>query len=394
MYLHKPKKIKLLKDIRKMFVEVLMSQNLLIRDTKNDVLSEIMKVSLMILLLSFIVLNLFNNNIVTANPDNKSDVFCESCHPQEYSAWNHSAHGQSFSNPIFQEQWQTQDSPDACLSCHTTGYKTETGEFDYLNVGCELCHGPGIEMNVNITSSTCSGCHSVSHYPTYEEWLKSEHSHSGIGCNSCHDPMSLEIKTDDPNDLCTTCHATVDQEVLSSDHGAEGLECLDCHMITQVVDFKNGENGITGHSFFPGVPDPSCLSCHEINMDAHNIFGTESENCVMCHDEIYMTRLHLLNGTDVPITDSTLICAQCHNNIFYEWQTGLHSNALDTGKICTDCHSPMRPYIMIDETLPPISDLELGIQITQPIIPPWLLLLAVTFAIGITIYVFVLKKEA
>lgn len=348
-----------------------------------------------ILLFSFIIFSiLFNNNLIIANSAYQGEVFCANCHPQEFETWNQTAHVQAFDDPVFQEQWQSQGSPDACLSCHTTGFEIETGDFEYSNVGCEICHGPGGEMNLNTSSSFCSSCHSFSHYPTYDEWLTSEHSHAGVECASCHDPMSLDIKTDNPNDLCRSCHLDVAQEVQENEHGADSLECLDCHMVTKLADFSNDENGVTGHSFYPGVPDPACLSCHEINMETHNILGTESENCVMCHDEIYMTRLHLLNGTDVVVRDSTLICAQCHSDSYYEVKMGLHSNTHEIDKICTDCHSPMRPYIMINETLPPLPDIEQSLEGTQAIIPPYLFFLGMALAIGIAIYMFVLRKEA
>jgi hypothetical protein len=365
----------------------------IILNHKNGCDSELVKLSLMILLFCFIVYSgLFNNSHIYASSDYKGEVFCARCHPEQFETWNQTAHLQAFNDPKFQEQWQAQGSPEACLTCHTTGFEVETGEFEFENVGCEICHGPGGEMNLNTSSSFCSRCHSFSHYPTYDEWLESEHSHAGIDCDSCHDPMSLEIKTIDHNDLCKTCHTEVAQEVLTNDHGAEDLECLDCHMIKKLADFNNGETGITGHTFYPGVPNPTCLGCHDVEMEKHDIWGIESENCVMCHDEVYMTRLHLLNGTDVVISDSSLICAQCHNEIYYELKMGIHSNTHEIDKTCTDCHSPMRPYILINETLPPITNVEQEIKVTGPLFSPLLFFMAVAVAISIAIYMFVFRR--
>jgi hypothetical protein len=203
--------------------------------------------------------------------------------------------------------------------------------------------------------------------------------------------MSLELLVENPNDLCLSCHPEAIQEESSTYHNVEDYNCTECHLISKPADFTNGESGSTGHSFYPGVPDLTCLGCHDYDMETHTIMGTDDENCLICHDEIYMSRLHLLNGTDVPIDDATLICAQCHENIYYEWQTGLHSNAFETGETCTDCHSPMRPYIVIDATLPPVTETGSEIERPQPIVSPTIVLVVAVLAAGVIIYQFGLK---
>lgn len=101
-------------------------------------------------------------------------VFCNRCHQEEVMEWNDTTHAHAFSDPIFQREWEAQGSPDVCLQCHTTGFEISTGNFSFSQVSCEMCHGPGGDMNVNSSAQFCSRCHSYSHFPTYEESTKNQ----------------------------------------------------------------------------------------------------------------------------------------------------------------------------------------------------------------------------
>lgn len=317
---------------------------------------------------------------------------CGNCHVTQYDEWNQTAHSQAFTDPIFQAQWQAQGSPSVCVSCHTTNYKESSGDYQFEDVGCEMCHTPRGENSMTTPATSCGNCHSVSHYPTYTEWLESEHSHNGVGCDSCHDPMSLEIRTKDPNTLCKTCHNLNAVEVEVEEHGMEGFECLDCHMTTSLVDFENEENGMTGHSFLPKVLDPDCSSCHDVSLDAHTVWGATNDNCMTCHDDVFMTMLHLLNGTDVAISESSVLCAQCHNDVYYEWSLGIHADSHDANLVCIDCHAPMNPYIMMDKTLPPVTAFANVDETPEPIISPTFFFIAIIGALCATFYAFVVRR--
>lgn len=357
-------------------------------------IEKIDKASLFIFMLLIIVYSIGFSG-VNAYPleDYVGSETCAICHETQFKEWNQTAHSQAFTDPIFQDQWQVQGSPDVCLSCHTTNFDESSGDYQFENVGCELCHAPSGENIEDFSSSSCSGCHSVTHYPTYTEWLESEHSHAGVGCDSCHDPMTLTLHAKDPNTLCKGCHLSKDIEQIAEEHGYEGYDCLDCHMTTSLVDFEGGKNGMTGHTFLPAIPDPDCGSCHDVTLDAHTVWGTTNDNCMTCHDDVFMTMLHLLTGEDVAISDSSVLCAQCHNNVYYEWSVGIHANSHDATLVCIDCHEPMNPYIMMNKTLPPVTPVSGVIEKPEPFISPTYFLIAIIDALGAAIYVFIVRRK-
>jgi len=369
-------------------------QILFFESTNKKKTSKIDKTSLVIFLL-LIIVYFIGFSGVNAYPleDYVGSENCAVCHETQFNEWNQTAHSQAFTDPIFQDQWKAQGSPDVCLSCHTTNFDESSGDYQFENVGCELCHAPRGENIEDSSSSSCSSCHSVTHYPTYTEWLESEHSHNGVDCDSCHDPMTLNLRAKDPNTLCKGCHLTEKLEQVAEEHGSVDYECLDCHMTTSLVDFENEENGMTGHSFIPAVPDPDCSSCHDVTLDAHTVWGTTNDNCMTCHDDVFMTMLHLLNGTDVAISESSVLCAQCHNDVYYEWSVGIHADSHDASLVCTDCHEPMNPYIMMNKTLPPVTPVAIVNEKPEPIISPTYFFIAVIGAVSTAFYVFTVKRN-
>jgi hypothetical protein len=367
------------------------NKNDLIDSNKNR--SFIDKNSLILFFLLIIVYSIgFSGVNAMPQDDYVGSEYCGKCHITQYEEWSQTKHSEAYTDPIFQAQWQAQGSPDVCLSCHTTNFDLHSGDFEFENVGCELCHSPSGE-DTDPASMSCNKCHSVSHYPTYTEWLESEHSHANVGCDSCHDPMSLELRTEDPNDLCKDCHTTVAVELVTGEHGVAGYECVDCHMVTSLADFENGVNGMTGHSFLPKVPNPDCSQCHDVSLDAHTVWGATDENCLTCHDHVFMTMLHLLNGTDVAMSDSSILCQQCHNDVYYEWSLGIHANSHEVNQVCTDCHYPMNPYIMMNKTLPAVNTIETVNETPKPIIPPVFFFIAVIGALLAVLYTFVFRRQ-
>lgn len=366
--------------------------NILVREDNYN--SMVDKTSIIIFLLLIIVcsVGVFGAKAVPMEGYVGSET-CGNCHVTQFDEWNQTAHAQAFTDPVFQEQWQAQGSPDVCLECHTTNYDESSGDYEFEYVGCELCHTPRGEDNEETSSTSCNSCHSALHYPTYTEWLESEHSHVGVGCESCHDPMTLEILAIDPNTLCKGCHDIKEIEQVAEEHGYEGYECLDCHMSTSLADFEGQGNGMTGHSFLPAVPDPDCGECHDVTLGAHTVWGTTNENCMTCHDDVFMTLLHLLNGTDVAVSESSVLCAQCHNDVYYEWSLGIHADSHDASLVCTDCHAPMNPYIMMNKTLPPVTSLAIIDEKPEPPISPTFFFIGIIGAIAGAYYVFAVRRS-
>ena len=98
------------------------SNNILVLvDSKN---SKIDKTSMIIFLLIIIVssIGFLEANAIPLENYVGSEA-CGKCHVTQFDEWNQTAHSQAYTNPIFQEQWQEQGSPDVCLSCHTTQKK-------------------------------------------------------------------------------------------------------------------------------------------------------------------------------------------------------------------------------------------------------------------------------
>jgi hypothetical protein len=325
-------------------------------------------------------------------PTYEGPDICKMCHETQYQEWNQTRHAKAYTDPEFQLEWIKQDSPTSCLACHTTGLDKETGEFQFEGVICEVCHGPEFAMEPVTTAEVCSTCHSFSPFPIYQEWLESEHSHADVDCIDCHEFHSLELREEEPVDLCASCHEDLVQESVEGTHGSEGYDCIDCHMVTRPYNGEEGESAILGHTFIPGPPTPDCMSCHEVLLEAHDVWGAESDNCVICHDEVHMTMLHLFNGTDLAMSDSSVLCKQCHNDIYYEWNMGIHADPHIKENECIDCHAPMNPYIMMNATLPPL-DQETEPEEVKAILPPTIFFGAIIVAGGAGAYVFLGKRR-
>ena len=278
-------------------------------------------------------------------------VPCGACHEKEQADWDMSAHAHAFDDPVFQAAWRSQGETEICLVCHASGEVSVVEEGGSPGVSCQMCHGPGIEMDVDVTAEDCSVCHSYVHFPTYSEWLDSEHSHHETDCMVCHELPSLTLKTEDPNELCFGCHADATGDWEEGKHGTIELECVDCHMMRAMTKAERMEHDVTGHTFFPGVPDPDCEGCHSDIVQGHMAWDVGIEGCITCHNEIYMTRLHLANGTIITADEASVLCGQCHNEVYYEWSHLMHGSAHEN-KECIDCHVPWEPYVCWNATLP------------------------------------------
>ena len=66
--------------------------------------------------------------------------------------------------------------------------------------------------------------------------------------------------------------------------------------------------------------------------------------CFACHDPVNRDKLRLLNGTTIDLEDYILVCAQCHEVLYYDWQDRLHGKWVGSWqngkpeKGCIDCH--------------------------------------------------------
>jgi predicted CXXCH cytochrome family protein len=187
---------------------------------------------------------------------------CGSCHDIIRNHWSESGHGQAFDDPVFQQEWAAQGQPDACLSCHTSGFDITTGEWDAPGVTCTTCHypTPGNHpeqiMPTDVSSRLCGNCH----LDTYAEWSDSVHGQEDLACVRCHNPHTTSLKADDAQQLCAACHSDEVHFFSLTAHAEAGLLCTDCHLSVSDQTLGDG-HGQRVHTF--EVNMDSCSTCHE-----------------------------------------------------------------------------------------------------------------------------------
>ena len=281
--------------------------------------------------------------------------YCATCHIGQMTDWIESNHTLAFVNPAFQDKYAELGSPDSCLSCHTTGFNESDGTYAYRGVTCEACHGPGDTMNLDTSPELCAECHSDP-YPTYEEWKDSGPSHMEATCTLCHDQHTTELLAETPTETCASCHETHLEDVEETRHGEAGVECADCHMYVTPPDFEAGTPGSTGHDFVMTSEELDCQTCHDRPLSKHDVLGEDEFACLSCHGEIHSLELRLINEDVLPMDDSVLLCAQCHNERYTSWEQGTHGKPEDPEAQCVECHDPHDPVVANIPTLPPVPE--------------------------------------
>ena len=280
------------------------------------------------------------------NEDYRGPAYCLDCHVEEMEDWLTSKHSTSYDNSDFLNTWADVGSPDDCLSCHTTGYSSDTGMYVIDSVSCEECHGPGNTMYVNNTVALCAECH-TGPYPTYEEWKSSGPAHGNATCYTCHDQHTAGLVFDTPTETCGQCHEFEVAAVDKTLHGQSGVQCSDCHMAFVPANFTTGKPGYTGHSFNVTAAHLDCTTCHDRPLVKHDVLGSRAFACLSCHGEIHKLELKLVNGTVYPLTESAELCGQCHIQRYNWWKDGIHveTHVANSTATCVDCHEPHDPLI-------------------------------------------------
>lgn len=192
-----------------------------------------------------------------------SDNDCVSCHRDEMGNWAESPHAHAYDDPFFQEQWVGLGSPDTCLACHTTNYKSSTGEYEKEGVSCQSCHGkvtsdhPDKIVPTIVDTYYCGSCHTT----TLSEWRSTGHAAENVDCMDCHDPHSQKPLFENPDDLCINCHRDGMGDYLNDLHVKQDIGCVDCHALVIPPEVAP-EDGIvpTGHAFT--ISPETCVACH------------------------------------------------------------------------------------------------------------------------------------
>lgn len=203
---------------------------------------------------------------------------CAECHYAEAQQWYDSDHAQAFLDVESSVQLACTAEDGyvdcSCLECHTTAFDAHQGTYSHSGVTCEACHGTYIEdhpdeglMNLTYDSQLCQSCHE----DTHGQWASSPHGGAEVGCASCHEVHSQDLRLDDQV-LCDSCHREQHQGPVHSAHVGRGAECVDCHLshdyemqpmegmdsqVMAVVDRPNSAS----HSFVVSSTE-ACISCH------------------------------------------------------------------------------------------------------------------------------------
>jgi len=119
-----------------------------------------------------------------------------------------------------------------------------------------------------------------------------------------------------------------------------GLDCLACHdkgkTLVLKVDAAN-------HAILPKE--------HEDLVMRHGR-NDRNDNCFNCHDPVQLDLLVTRDGRKLKLTDSTLLCGNCHGPTLRDWEAGIHGRTSGhwdraRGPIerqdCVSCHNPHSP---------------------------------------------------
>jgi hypothetical protein len=129
-------------------------------------------------------------------------------------------------------------------------------------------------------------------------------------------------------------------------------------MIIEPANFYTGKQAKTGHSFSPTEQELDCTTCHEVELDKHDVLGEGSAACLSCHGDIHELKLELINGETYPLEEPVELCAQCHNERYTAWAEGTHGSHDNPEAVCTQCHNPHNPVINQISTLDSIPNRE------------------------------------
>jgi len=126
---------------------------------------------------------------------------CESCHPQEYAAYQQGQHAAAMANP---EEVELDQPAPTCGHCHDAHYATAESRSELLAS----------------VSETCAGCHQPE-LETYEEnyhgkaaLLGYEQTATCTDCHGAHTVLALQ-ETDEAISACRLCHPEANDQFVS-----------------------------------------------------------------------------------------------------------------------------------------------------------------------------------
>jgi predicted CXXCH cytochrome family protein len=201
------------------------------------------------------------------------------------------------------------------LFAHSTGYAQTQNKF---------------RLKPDAAGKGCLNCHD-----NFKSVLKKQFLHTPVKtdqCTGCHDPHTAshgKLLAEEPNRICSKCHAAVTPKNARSVHRVvlEG-KCVTCHD-PHASDTKFNLTS-------PG--NALCLSCHKEMgtrlAKAKFKHSPVEKGCMNCHDPHASAKSdHLLKADLIPL------CVNCHktNNPNF---SKAHMNYPVATAQCTSCHDP------------------------------------------------------
>lgn len=80
--------------------------------------------------------------------------------------------------------------------------------------------------------------------------------------------------------------------------------------------------------------------------------------CAWCHSVQDLSKLRLLDGSEVSFDEGYMLCGQCHGDRLRDWNLGIHGrqtgswSGLKTRVSCPTCHNPHQPKFQPIEAKP------------------------------------------
>ncbi len=219
---------------------------------------------------------------------------CKSCHKEKDAA----AHTYEL----------LREGKDLCSYCHLDQVTSKNVHKPLEDGACADCHDPHSSNNkfmlpTSTVAGLCENCHKTT------EGMEYLHGPVAIGeCTVCHDSHSSDydmLLTEDPADLCFSCHVVTKEELSGFEfvHEPASNDCAGCH------DPHGGSNAQMLKAEAPEL----CYSCHEnikniaTNSKYQHDVVSEPGGCLKCHTPHASTVRYGLKA------DPTTLCMSCHD---------------------------------------------------------------------------------